>query len=253
MTAWIMVDSFGMPFTRNFFDLYQGFKELGEETKTYTAADVFSDTIPRTADNIVVGHIDQCRRHIKAITGKDVPDLDYPKELLPFMGRNFYKGILGDVYKQLISDDYFKPIFIKSIDQKHLTGFVCKNFSDYVNHCTGIEHNKPIYISDVVDFKAEYRTYIHRHDIVGCIRYKGDFSISPKREIIEEMLYALRDVKMPVAYSIDVGIIPSGETLLVECNDGFALGNYGIPARNYAEMHRDRWYQMIMQLKESVC
>jgi hypothetical protein len=30
---------------------------------------------------------------------------------------------------------------------------------------------------------------------------------------------------------------------------GFALGNYGIHSLNYAEMHRDRWYQMINDLK----
>ena len=68
MTAWIMVNSDGMPFNHNFFDLYEGFKALGEEIKTYNAADVFTDFIPKTEDNIVVGHISQCRRHIKSIT-----------------------------------------------------------------------------------------------------------------------------------------------------------------------------------------
>ena len=52
MTAWIMVDSAGMPFTRNFYDLYQGFKELGEPIETYNAADVFTEKIPKTEDNI---------------------------------------------------------------------------------------------------------------------------------------------------------------------------------------------------------
>jgi hypothetical protein len=252
MTAWIMVDSFGMPFTRNFFDLYQGFKELGEEIKTYTAADVFTDTIPRTDDNIVVGHIDQCRRHIKAITGKDVPDLDYPKELFPFMGRTIRRTTLSEIYNQVTTDEEFEPIFIKSIDQKHITGFVCKNFSDYARNCGGMDYSKPIYVSEVVDFKTEFRTYIHRHDIVGCIRYKGDYSLAPNRKTLENMLYSLRDAKMPIAYSIDVGILSTGETVLVECNDGFALGNYGIPARTYAEMNRDRWYQMINDLKGSI-
>jgi hypothetical protein len=64
------------------------------------------------------------------------------------------------------------------------------------------------------------------------------------------MLYALRDAKMPVAYSIDVGVLADGRTALVECNDGFALGNYGVGARVYAEMHRDRWYQMVEEMRE---
>lgn len=249
MTAWIMVDSAGMPFTRNFYDLYQGFKELGEEIKTYTAADVFTDTIPRTEDNIVVGHIDQCRRHIKAITGQDVPDLDYPIELIPFMKRKVAKTTLGEIYNRVTSDEVFEPIFIKSVDQKHITGFVCSNFTDYSRNCGGSDYSKQVYTSEVLDFKAEFRTYIHRHDIVACLRYKGDYDKAPNRETVEEMLYALRNVKMPVAYSIDVGIIATGETVLVECNDGFALGNYGVSARRYAEMNRDRWYQMINDLK----
>jgi hypothetical protein len=252
MTAWIMVDSAGMPFTRNFYDLYQGFKELGEPIETYNAADVFTEKIPKTEDNIVVGHIDQCRRHIKSITGKDVIDLDYPKELLPFMGRTFYESTLKEVYDNVTSDEQVKPVFVKSKDQKHITGFVCNNFTDFTRNCTGHELNKPIYISDVVDFKSEYRTYIHRHNIVGCIRYKGDYSLAPNKTIVEDMLYALRNTKMPVSYSIDVGVTSTGETLLVECNDGFALGNYGIPARLYAEMNRDRWYQMIEELKGSI-
>jgi len=249
MTAWIMVDSAGMPFTRNFYDLYQGFKELGEEIKTYTAADVFTDTIPRTEDNIVVGHIDQCRRHIKAITGQDVPDLDYPVELMPFMKRKVAKTTLGEIYSRVSSDEDFEPIFIKSVDQKHITGFVCRNFTDYSRNCGGVDYSKPIYTSEVLDIQSEYRTYIHRHDIVSCLRYKGDYSKAPDRKVIEDMLYAVRNTKMPIAYSIDVGIISTGETVLIECNDGFALGNYGVPARHYAEMNRDRWYQMINDLK----
>jgi hypothetical protein len=249
MTAWIMVDSAGMPYTRNFYDLYSGFKELGEEIKTYTAADIFSETIPRTEDNIVVGHIDQCRRHIKEITGQVVPDLDYPVELAPFMKRTVKKATLGDIYDRVTVDDSIEPIFIKSKDQKQITGFVCKNFSDYSSHCGGLDYKQEIYTSEVLDFKAEYRTYIHRHDIVACLRYKGDYSKAPDKETVNAMLYALRNARMPIAYSIDVGIISTGETVLVECNDGFALGNYGIGARVYAEMHRDRWYQMINDLK----
>lgn len=249
MTAWIMVDSDGMPFTRNFYDLYQGFKELGEEIKLYNAGDVFSDTIPPTEDNIVVGHIDQCRRHIQKITGQIVPDLDYPAELMPFMRRKVEKTTLGAIYNKVTQDEEFTPLFIKSVDQKHITGFVCRNFSDYARNCGGVEYTKQVYTSEVLDFKAEFRTYIHRHDIAACLRYKGDYDKAPNRETVEAMLYALRNIKMPVAYSIDVGIIDTGETVLVECNDGFALGNYGVPARRYAEMHRDRWYQMINDLK----
>lgn len=246
MTAWIMVDSRGMPFTRNMFDLYQGFNELGEETKTYTAGDVFADTIPVSENDIVVGHIQQCRDYVKRICGKTIPNIDYPKELHSFMGRDFCRTTLGKVHHE-VSQYELKPIFVKSQDQKVLTGFVCNSFSDYVQHCAGHDLATEVFVSGVVNFKAEFRTYIHRHSIVNCLRYKGDYDVAPDKKTVDAMLYALRDANMPVAYSIDVGVLDTGETVLVECNDGFALGNYGVYARKYAEMHRDRWYQMIRE------
>ena len=250
MTAWILSDSNGVPTTRNLYALYKGFKELGEEVSTYTMADVEADNIPHTKDDMVLGHIDYCRKYIKALNkqGKVPPNLDYPEELKPFLKRDVRIVPLSSVYGRMTIDENPEPMFVKSYDQKQITGFVCRNFSDFVKHCTGHDLDTLVYVSDVVDFRAEYRTYIHRHGIVTSIRYTGDWGVSPRKSTVEAMLYALRNTKMPVAYSIDVGILQSGETVLVECNDGFALGNYGVPERKYAEMNRDRWYQMIEEI-----
>lgn len=247
-TAWIMVNSDGFPFTSNFHALYEGFKKLGVDIKTYTAADLFSETIPYHKDHLVVGHIDQCRRHIKNITGKDVPNIDYPEPLIPFMKRKFEIRPLSSVYGRMTIDENPEPIFVKSVSQKFITGFVCNNFSDFVRNCTGIPLDTLVYTSDVVDMKSEYRTYIHRHQIMNSIRYKGDWDKAPRKSVVEDMLYAVRNEKMPIAYSIDVAVLENHSTVLIECNDGFALGNYGLSAMKYAEMNMDRWYQLIEEL-----
>ncbi len=246
MTAWIMVDSNGVPFNRNMYALYEGFKELGEPIKTYNASHIFTDYIPCTKDDIVVGHIDHCRRHVKKITGKDTPNIDYPMELIPYMGRKFRRTTLNEIYTSILDNDgIIEPIFIKPVEQKHFTGFVCRSFSDFSKKCVGHDHSKEIYCSGVVNFVSEYRVYIHRHRVSACLRYAGDYSVAPSKRRVEEMLYALRNANMPVAYSIDVGVTDTVATLLVECNDGFALGNYGMLSRDYAEMHRDRWNQLV--------
>jgi hypothetical protein len=245
MTAWIMVGSDGVPTTRNMYDLREGFKELGEDIKTYTAADILFDTIPVSEDDIVVGHIDQCRNAVRKICGSVPDDFDYPSRLVPFMRRKFWKETLKDFYIRLTRDDYI-PLFIKSVKQKQITGFVCRTYSDYVENCTGLPDDTELYVSEPVDFISEFRVYIHRHDIVNCFRYKGSPWYAPRHDTVLEMLISVKNDKMPIAYSIDVGILKdTKETVLVECNDGFALGNYGVYARKYAEMHRDRWYQMI--------
>lgn len=247
MTAWIMVNSNGMPFNINMYALYDGYTQIGEEVKTYTVKDLFEDTIPADKDNIVTGHIDQCRRYVKKITGKEPKNLDYPNELLPFMKRKFWKSTLSEIYNQYSGNELPNPLFVKSVDQKKITGFVCNNFNDFVTNCSGHDKSTEVYVSEVLNFVSEFRTYIHRHDIVGSFRYKGDWAISPNRKIVENMLYELRNAYMPIAYSIDVGITDTNETVLIECNDGFALGNYGLNTRVYAEMNRDRWYQMVTE------
>ena len=45
MTAWIYSNKNGIPINKNCFDLYTGFKELGEEVKTYNYDDFISDNL----------------------------------------------------------------------------------------------------------------------------------------------------------------------------------------------------------------
>jgi hypothetical protein len=55
--------------------------------------------------------------------------------------------------------------------------------------------------------------------------------------------------EQPIAYSIDLGTLGqdrySMDTALVEVNDSFALGNYGIPSVVYAKMIEARWFEMV--------
>jgi hypothetical protein len=46
---------------------------------------------------------------------------------------------------------------------------------------------------------------------------------------------------------LDIGVLNSEnyEHVLVEANDGYALGNYGVPPRYYAEACMDRWNELV--------
>lgn len=245
MTAWILTHADGLPMDENMFDLYIGFKELNEDVKFYNTADVILNTIPVNENDIVVGHVDQCRRMFQRHNVPEPEYIDYPDELKHYMRRNYWKETLKEFYLRLNKEDY-QPLFIKSVRQKLFTGFVCKNKNDYLRICD-LPDDTEIWVSELMEFVSEFRIYIHHHNIIGCIRYKGSPYYAPRQDRVEAMLYALRNANMPVAYSIDVGII-RGEPFsayLVECNDAFALGNYGINPRDYAAMLRDRWYQII--------
>lgn len=245
MTAWILTHGDGFPMDENMYDLYVGFKELNEEVKFYNAADAIFDIIPISDHDIVVGHVDHCRRMFRRHCVQEPAYLDYPEELAPFMGRKYWKETIEDFSKRVFNVN-FKPLFIKPVKQKLFTGFVCNNVGE-LSHIADLEDSTEIWVSEVINFDTEFRTYIHKHDIIGCIRYKGEPWYAPKENKVRAMLDALKNANMPIAYSIDIGIMKDrpDEVFLVECNDAFALGNYGINPRHYAEMLRDRWYQII--------
>jgi hypothetical protein len=52
----------------------------------------------------------------------------------------------------------------------------------------------------------------------------------------------------PVSYTLDVGLIQVGkglyETILIEINDFWAIGGYGLDGRTYVRMLIDRFQQI---------
>ena len=52
-------------------------------------------------------------------------------------------------------------------------------------------------------------------------------------------------IDIPAACSLDFGVTDDGRTLLIEMNDGFAIGCYGLPDEQYAKFLTARWTEMV--------
>lgn len=51
--------------------------------------------------------------------------------------------------------------------------------------------------------------------------------------------------KRPMACSIDIGVTKDGRTLLIECNDAYSLGSYGLQDFKYAKLLSARRSQLL--------
>jgi len=49
----------------------------------------------------------------------------------------------------------------------------------------------------------------------------------------------------PISFGMDWGITSAGPTILVEVNDGFSLGNYGLRGPEYTALIEARWRQLM--------
>jgi hypothetical protein len=143
------------------------------------------------------------------------------------------------------NENFSKTYFVKPHINKLFTGFTCITLQDFTTK-VNISTNTKVYVSSYIDFGAEFRAYIYKGKVVNCFRYWGDnWKVETPSSDIETMVSLLPKEDFPIFYSIDVGIDNlTGKTLLIELNDGYALGNYGLDPKDYAKYSSDRWKEI---------
>ena len=169
------------------------------------------------------------------------PDFYIPNELKSYAGRKIWPSTVGDVRKSIREDHllkiFIKPQYIKQFpaqvaDYLPLTSYPYQVIEDYWN----------CWASEVIDIMSEYRVFINRGEIVGVKHYLGDWKILPDFQIIEN---AIRDYRSkPIGFCLDFGVTNTGKTILIEMNDGYAIGPYGLDPFLYARLLRDRWIEL---------
>jgi hypothetical protein len=193
-------------------------------------------------ESMFVGGIKTMQKAFRAIAVTP-PQIDNPHIHLPeYLGREVLEATWYDV-EQMVEANQL-PIFVKPLDeQKLFTGYVVNNKSDLAYAKYDVKHDTKILISETVNFISEYRCFVLNGEMVGCKNYKGDFRVTPNFSIMES---AIKDYKeQPVAYSIDFGVTDEGATLLIEMNDAYGLGSYGLDKNIYCRLLEARWDEII--------
>lgn len=224
------------PDSHNTFSAWSGFKDLGVETVPFYGfgdIDALEDLGPEVG---IVGFIGDVWDALKKI-GKPRPEaLDYPEELRPWLGREVRRTTLGEVRR---STD---RVFLKPVSEKLFTGFIWKGPTAEASRVAPLEDPTPVWTSEIVSFVSEYRAYVKDDVLLGVKHYKGDWSVVPDRKVVEEAVKAYRS--SPRGLSLDFGVTEDGKTLLVEANDGYGLGNYGLPNPLYSQLLEARWEEL---------
>ena len=133
------------------------------------------------------------------------------------------------------------PVFVKPIEDKQFTGVVVRSPKDLTG--CGIEGvNQDIYCSEIVKFVAEWRCFVRYGHILSVRPYKGDWREHYDYRVIENAVKEFTSA--PAGYAIDFGLTDDGRTLLIEVNDGYALGCYGLFYIDYAKLLSARWAEL---------
>lgn len=215
-----------------------GFDKLGEETILFSPED-FDELNFNSDEDIVVGGIGYANRAMRKM-GLVPPQLDdIPEPLLTFAGRRVWKTTIKTARQQIQDGAQF---FVKpsSEDQKLFDGCVWSCFRDLIP-TAHIPDDTVVACAEPVNFIAEYRGFILHGDLINLRPYRGDPLVFPNPDVVRKAMAAYPG---PTAFSMDFGVTDTGETLVVEINDSYALGAYGLAPISYAKMIRARWNEI---------
>lgn len=234
MTAYVKDTAFPIEANVNTYNAALGFYLRGEEVVHYRSQEEIG-TFYR--DDILVDYVTETQRFLSAM-GIKVPWFDYPVALQPFIGRNIRQAKLHDI----IDNPSSWGVFIKLVfTTKLFTGRVVNESKDLRG--IGLAEDERIWVSDAVQFAAEWRAFILNGEVIDVRPYIGDYHCSFDAAVLDSAVKAWIDA--PVAYSIDIGVTQSKVTLIVEVNDGYAIGGYGLNPYKYATFLQARWQQLV--------
>lgn len=218
------------------YSAMMGAEQLGITVKRFED----SSEIPGDPTNIVVGSVEMCSRWL-SIHGYQVPELIGLSEYVEFLGRAIGASHIDDINHP---DSEFKyPLFIKPYSTiKAFTGFVATD--DLTKKVFSEQYDGWVWVQEVVDFVSEYRCYISNNRIVGMKHYSGDCLIFPDPDFIKKVFEFTKTQIDYHSYTLDIGVLENGQTVLIEINDGWAIGNYGLEPQTYYLFVRNRWLQL---------
>lgn len=226
---------------------YLGFKEKGTDVILFE--DI--EEVPTSPFHIVVADIESTNSYLERFGLGPKMALNIPECIEMFTSRKIWRMTMGE-YRKVVDEIGF-PIFIKPNGKsKEFIAGILENKRMYETHISGMQDNVLVLLSEVVDFVSEYRCYIVEGELKGIYFYKGDFRKFPDINTIDIAIStyskkSIHDGGAPAGYSMDFGITSSGETLLIECNDGWSLGNYGLEPSKYCLLLGRRWRELMIE------
>lgn len=133
-------------------------------------------------------------------------------------------------------------MFIKPLRKvKRFTGCVISTRDDLAP-LSNIGGSLELYCSEPVHWVSEYRVPVIHGKIQGYFWYDGDRNIMVDKAEVEKMVHDY--VMVPWAYYLDVGVLDTGETALVEMNDAFSIGMYDGMEKCYGDLLTTRWKEL---------
>jgi hypothetical protein len=237
----------GYPVNMDIQNAIDGLEYLDYDVVSFELKDVLAGNMDvRAKLSPFIGSID-CMTHLFKNINKYPEPIDFPKSIID-------SGLLNrDIKIMTLQEaiEFFKfrskyyqtniPIFIKPVQTKLFDGILISK-EEHLNYFNRVDTNINVLVCEKIDILSEHRAYIHNGKMVYCCNYSGDFRINPDYNYIDSLIKQYD--KQPIAYTIDVAVLKDGSNTVIEFNDFWAIGSYGLYCLDYAQMLLDRYFEI---------
>jgi len=222
-------------------------EELGVPVVTASEKMMERARVALDVDCMVAGSVPFILHALRRLGAAVPAHTPYPDVLKPWLHRQVQRRThLRDVLDDLNKGG--RRVFVKPADGwKRFTGFVAE--SSDLFYFNGASKNTAVWVSDPIEIVSEWRAYVAHGEVLD-IRFAdhgGDRSVVPDGGVIHAAVAQLVAAGVaPAGFVIDFGVLKSGQTALIEMNDGFSFGAYGgVSARTYWAVAGARWRELM--------
>lgn len=225
-------------------DLITGLRERGIPANLFTRKRLARRQLPLGRNTLVAGEVPVVLGALRQLGLEPPAPNDYPTSLRHLLHRRVWASTV-----RRLRDDMFEglgqPVFAKPLGrQKRFTGRVFASPNDLI-HLEGASGAASIHYSEVVEWVSEYRVFVVWGRVVGIRHYGGDPAVQLNEAVVAKAVDLLSaSGEATAGYGLDLGVLSGGQTALVEWNDGFSLGSYGLDPGHYTDLILARWLEL---------
>ncbi len=232
----------GVPSDESFFKAWHGFRKRGVPCQLFDQEQVYQHALPLARDTLVAGGLRVVEAALTTI-GIPVPTADnLPACLERYRGRKVWPSTWGDLRARYGTTGPPEPLFVKPLRRnKGFPALALYDAADF-SAAAHLSDNQEVLVAEYVVFVSEWRCFVCHGQILELCHYQGELFGYPDPQVIQS---AIADYSSaPAGYGIDFGVLTNGRTVLVEVNDGYSLGSYGLNAVEYSELLEARWVEL---------
>jgi ATP-grasp domain, R2K clade family 2 len=215
------------------------FQRRGFTTRWASAKQLERRRVVVDRSSLAVGGLPFIRAALRQLSVEMPAVDDYPASLSDHMHRTVWPSTIGQLRGAL---ERGSPLFAKPrLKRKR---FVAQVFAEGDElPLVSLPSGLAVWCGEPVVWRSEFRVFVVNGVELDRRNYDGDPLVEPDGLVVGQCI-ALMGLQM-AGYALDIGVLDSGQTAVVEVNEGFSLGGYGVSPTVMADVLIARWTQLV--------